>query len=442
MNRREFIKTGAGAFFIAAAGTTFGAGAPSNRVRLAIVGCHAKGRGFTVMQNALKVPGVEIPVVCDVDARARDAAAAKLKELTGKEPQKEKDVRKVLELADVDGILCETPDHWHAWAAWAAMKAGKAVYVEKPCSFCERESEILLATQKATNGIFQMGNQRRSSRSVAAAMAEIRKGTIGEPRWAKCWYGARRQPIGAGRPVAVPEWLDWDLWQGPAPRVGYTDNVVHYNWHWFYRWGTGENGNNAPHFTDLARLALGVGYPERTTSGGGRYFYEGDDWEWPDALNCTWEFPGRRFITWECVSCVSSRPYENTVTGCKVYGLGGSVVLKANDEAALFDEKGKVVREWKAGGDATEVSLTNPVQGLDVAHLGTFAACIRAHDPRTASPVDEAVKSVSLTHFANIAQRTGETVRTDPATGALAKGSAGAEFWARDYAPGWEMVAV
>ena len=85
MNRREFIKTGAGAFFIAAAGSAFGAGAPSNRVRLAIVGCHAKGRGFTVMQNALKVPGVEIPVVCDVDARAREAAAAKLKELTGKE---------------------------------------------------------------------------------------------------------------------------------------------------------------------------------------------------------------------------------------------------------------------------------------------------------------------------------------------------------------------
>ena len=440
MNRREFIKTGAEAFFIASAGTAWGAGAPSNRVRLAIMGCHQKGRGFTVMQNALKVPGVEIAVVCDVDARAMDAAAAKVKEMTGVEPRKEKDVRKVLAMKDIDGVLCETPDHWHAWTAWAAMRAGKAVYVEKPCSFCERESEILLATQKATKGIFQMGNQRRSSLSVAAAMAEIRAGRIGEPRWAKCWYGSARKPIGRGQAVPTPDWLDWNLWQGPAPRTGYRDNIVHYNWHWFRRWGTGENGNNAPHFTDLARLALGVGYPQRTTAGGGRFFYEGDDWEWPDSVNCTWEFPGRKLITWECMSCVNSRPYENTVTGCKVYGLEGSVVLKANDEAALFDAKGKVVKSWSAGGDATQVSLTNPVEGLDIRHLSRFADCIRSNDPDTASPCDEAVKSVALTHFANIAERTGETVRTDPVTGALAKGSAGAEFWTREYESGWEMA--
>ena len=439
MNRREFIKAGAGAFFVASAGTVLGAGAPSNRVRLAIVGCHAKGRGYTVMQNALKVPGVEIAVVCDVDSRAREAAAAKVKELTGRDPLKEKDLRKVLEMKDVDGILCETPDHWHAWAAWAAMKSGKAVYVEKPCSFCARESEILVATQRATKGIFQMGNQRRSSLSLAAALAEIRKGSIGEPTWAKCWYGATRKPIGRGQTVAAPEWLDWDLWQGPAPRTAYRDNVVHYNWHWFYRWGTGENGNNAPHYTDLARLALGVGYPSRTTSGGGRFFHSGDDWEWPDSVNCTWEFPERKFITWECVSCAASRPYENTITGCKVIGLEGSVLLKANDEAVLFDAKGKVVKSWSAGGDATQVSLTNPVEGLDVRHLTRFADCIRANDPNTASPVGEAAKSMSLVHLANIAQRTGETVRTDPATGALAKGSAGAELWAREYEPGWEM---
>lgn len=103
MNRREFIKAGAGAFFVASAGTVLGAGAPSNRVRLAIVGCHAKGRGYTVMQNALKVPGVEIAVVCDVDSRAREAAAAKVKELTGRDPIKEKDLRKVLEMKESCG---------------------------------------------------------------------------------------------------------------------------------------------------------------------------------------------------------------------------------------------------------------------------------------------------------------------------------------------------
>ncbi|MDD4016565.1 MAG: Gfo/Idh/MocA family oxidoreductase [Kiritimatiellae bacterium] len=443
MNRRDFIKTSAGTFFIAAGGNAFGQHAASNRVRLAVIGCHEKGRGFGVMQNAVKVPGVEIAVVCDVDSRALIAAAAKIKALTGVEPRKEKDVRRVLAMKDVDGILCETPDHWHAWCAWEAMKAGKAVYVEKPCSFCQRESEILLTTQRATNGIFQMGNQRRSDSNALAAIKAIREGAIGEPRWGKAWYMAARPPIGRGKPVAVPEWLDWDLWQGPAPRTGFHDNYVHYNWHWFLRWGTGENGNNAPHFTDLVRLALGEdGYPRRTTAGGGRFFYDNDDWEWPDSVNATWEFADRKFITWECLSCVRNNPYMNCGTGGMVYGLEGAVLFRPNCTSALYDAKGALVREWKgvsvdAGSD---LSKTMSFGSMDVAHLARFAECIRARDTRTASPVEEAVKSVSMTHFANMAQLGGGDVIADAKTGALVSASPeAARFWNREYAPGWEV---
>ena len=445
MNRREFIRAGGGAFFIATAGKVFGVAAPSNRVRLAIIGCRAKGRGFEVMQSAIKVPGVEIAVVCDVDSRALDAAAAKIRELTGFEPRKERDVRKVLEMPDVDGVLCETPDHWHAWIAWSAMKSGKAVYVEKPCSFCQRESEILLATQRATNGIFQMGNQRRSDVNNIAAIKAIRKGAIGEPVWGKAWYSATRQPIGRGKVVAVPEWLDWDLWQGPAPRVEYRDNIVHYNWHWMFRWGTGENGNNAPHFTDVVRWALGEdGYPVRTTVGGGRFFYTGDDWEWPDSVNATWEFADRKFITWECMSCVRNNPYMDTGSGGMVYGLDGAVLFRANSTAALFDKSGKVVEEWTNGcsdGAAKELNTVMSFANMDVAHLTRFAECIRDRNPQTASTVDDAVKSVSMTHFANIGQLTGETVRADATTGALVKGTARMRrFWGREYAKGWELA--
>ena len=444
MNRRDFITTGTGLFALGVAGRVLGAGAASNRVRLAVMGCHEKGRGYAVMQNAIKVPGVEIAVVCDVDSRARAAAAAKIQELTGVAPKQEKDVRKVLEMADVDGILCETPDHWHAWMAWAAMKAGKAVYVEKPCSFCPRESEILLATQRETNGIFQMGNQRRSSADVISAIRAIRAGAIGTPVWGKTWYMARRPPIGKGKETAVPEWLDWELWQGPAPRTAFHDNYVHYNWHWFLRWGTGENGNNAPHFTDIVRWALGEdGYPVRTSAGGGRFFYQGDDWEWPDSVNATWEFADRKFITWECVSCVNGQPYMNVNTGGMVYGLGGSVLFRPNETTALFDAKGKLVREWneaKGKGATGDLSKTMSFANMDVAHLRRYVDCIRAKDPRTASPADEAVKSVALTHFANMAQLGGGDVRTDPKTGTLVSAApAAAKLWNREYAKGWAM---
>lgn len=444
VSRRQFVKTGVGLCLGAASSRAVGAFAPSNRVRIAVVGCRNGGRGYDVMQNAIKVPGVEIAVVCDVDSRARDAAAAKIRELTGVEPRKEKDIRNVLEMSDVDGVLCETPDHWHAWIAWAAMKVGKAVYVEKPCSFCQRESEILLATQRATNGIFQMGNQRRSDINNIAAIKAIREGAIGEPVWGKAWYSATRQPIGKGNVVAVPDWLDWDLWQGPAPRTEYRDNIVHYNWHWMLRWGTGENGNNAPHFTDVVRWALGEdGYPVRTTAGGGRFFYSGDDWEWPDSVNATWEFADRKFITWECMSCMKNNPYMGTGTGGMVYGLDGAMLFRANSTAVLFDKAGKLVKEWKDGAASTAVSDLNKVMSfgnMDVAHLARFAECIRTGDTKTASPVDEAVKSVSLTHFANMAQLGGGDVVADAKTGALVSASSRAvKFWNREYEPGWEM---
>ena len=114
MNRREFITAGTGAFFVAAANRVFGAGAASNRVRLCIVGCHEKGRGFAVMKAAMKVPGVEIACVCDVDSRAREFAANHVLKETGVKPRIEKDLRKVLEDASIDGIISETPDHFHA----------------------------------------------------------------------------------------------------------------------------------------------------------------------------------------------------------------------------------------------------------------------------------------------------------------------------------------
>jgi predicted dehydrogenase len=443
MQRRDFLK---GAAFSVAAGTVNtaarGQAAPSERVRVAVMGCHAKGRGFSLMKTLSGLPGVEVATVCDVDARARDEAAAEIQKRTQKEPKKEKDLRRVLEDKEIDGVLCAAPDHWHAPAALMAMQAGKAIYVEKPCSYNPREGEILVEAAAKYKAVFQMGNQRRSSLVYQNAVKEIQGGVIGEPRFARCWYATQRGPIGKGKEVAAPEWLDWELWQGPAPRRAFRDNIVHYTWHWFYHWGTGECGNNATHFVDVARWALGAVFPSRVTSAGGRLFHSGDDWEWFDTQAATYEFPGQRFMTWEGLSSVKGRPYEGLSTGCMVYGLNGSVLFAPNNVCTLFDKNGKAVKEWNAkdaAADATD--RTNPTGNLDVAHLGNWAACIRAKDAATPSPAAEAHASTLLTHLANIAQRTGETVKVDPATGQLAKGSAGAELWAREYEKGWEMKA-
>lgn len=441
MNRRDFIKTGTGAFFIATAGRAFGAAAPSNRVRLAIVGCG--GRGFSVLRSAMKVPGVEIVCVCDPDRRAAEKGAAYVEKETGVRPRLEKDLRKVLEDRLLDGVISETPDHVHACSAVMAMKAGKAVYVEKPCCFCPAEGQILMRVAKETGTVLQVGSQRRASRSYRSAFDWLREtGAIGEMRYAKAWYHSDRKSIGAGRKAAVPEWLDWDLWQCCAPREDFRDNIVPYNWHWFRKWGTSEMGNNAPHFIDAARWALGIEtFPETVQCTGGQLFPKGGDFEWPDVFNSSFRYPDGKIITFDLTCHGRSRALFDVQTGALIYGEKGSLFLGPADNAQVLDEKGKVVREWTAGGiEKTEtISLTDPTGRLDVAHLTKFVDCIRAKDPKTYADADAGVKSSVLPLLANIATDCGETLHVDPKTGdCLSK--AGADKWAREYEKGWELL--
>jgi len=351
MKRRDFIKAGTGAFFIAAAGKAIGEGAPSNRVRVAVIGCHEKGRGAAILKVLAKVPGIEVATVCDVDSRARDFAADFVQKSSGNTPKKEKDLRKVLQDKQLDAVISETPDHWHALSAVLAMRAGKHVYVEKPCAFCPREGEIILETWKKTGMVFQMGAQRRSSAAFLAAVKAIRdEHAIGSPKWGKTWYMTRRAPIGKGADIPVPDWLDWELWQGPAPRENLRDNLLHYNWHWFRNWGTGEAGNNSVHFVDIARWCLGVDYPERAVSSGGKYWIPADtDWEWPDTQNISWEFPGGKLITWEGLSCANIKPYQNVSTGAMIYGDQGCAFFSPGGQVEIYDLKGKNVVIVKCG---------------------------------------------------------------------------------------------
>lgn len=440
MQRRSFVKSVLGTVVLYSSKTTlFGQNAPSNTVRVAVMGCHAGGRGMSLLGTLSKLPGVEIVAVCDVDSRARVAATARVMQSQKKQPQQVVDIRQVMDDQQVDAVLCAAPDHWHAPVALMSMRAGKAIYVEKPCSHNPREGEMLVEAAAKYRSVFQMGNQRRSSPVYQATIKAIHDGVIGEPKFARCWYATRRQPIGKGQAVAVPEWLDWDLWQGPAPRTAYRDNIVHYNWHWFLHWGTGESGNNATHFVDVARWALGVTYPERVTSAGGRLFYSDDDWEWFDTQTATYNFPGNKFMTWEGLSAVNARPYEGIATGCMVYGLDGAVLFAPNDSSRQFDGKGKEVKVWNnkvLAGDAENRS--NPTANLDAVHLGNWIECIRERRVATRTAAPDAHASTLLTQLANISQRTGEVIKIDPTTGKLAAGSAGAELWGRQYAEGWE----
>ena len=443
MSRGDFIRGGASVFTIAAAERAFGLNAPSNRVRLAVMGCHCRGRGFALMKSVIAAGGAEIAVVCDVDSRAREMAAAKVKELTGVEPDKVCDVCEVLSRPDVDGLICAAPDHWHATAAAWAMRAGKAIYVEKPCTFCPAEGEVLVRIQKETNAVFQMGSQRRSALVSLEAMKALRSGVIGRIRNGRCWYQNRRKPIGACPVAAAPSWLDWDKWQGPAPRTDFREGLVHYNWHWFANWGGGECPNNATHFVDLARWVMNLANPVRTVSQGGRLYAEGDGWrDWPDTQTCLWQFEGGETISWEGTSCQKYPAPFNAWAGLLLQGEGGSCYFGPND-CTIYDTKDKVIGHWAPShaDSAVENNNVDPTQIATVEHLTNFITCVRERNPSGCNqPVESGVASSLMAHLGNIALKTGGVVLTDAKTGHIAPASAGRELWSRTYEKGWELV--
>src|SRR5690606_33660088 len=149
-------------------------------------------------------------------------------------------------------------NHWHAPATIFGCQAGKHVYVEKPCSHNAAEGEMAVAAAAKHNRVVTMGNQRRSWPKIREAIDRVKKGDLGDVLYSRGWYNNRRGSIGQGKPAAVPSWLDYELWQGPAPKQEYRDNLVHYNWHWFWHWGNGEMGNNGIHAIDVCRWGLGV----------------------------------------------------------------------------------------------------------------------------------------------------------------------------------------
>ncbi len=436
MDRRTFIKNTS---LATAGGLTilnfpvFGKNAPSNKVVVAVMGVNS--RGAYLADCFKKLENVQVAYICDVE----EAAIQKgLKPFANdeKKPTVEKDIRKLVEKTDFDALIIAAPDHWHAPASLLGVSHGKHVYVEKPCGHNPRESEILIQASEKYKKIIQIGSQRRSMPALIEAVKLVREGIIGAPYMGKAWYANNRKPIGFGKKVPAPATLDFELWQGPAPRRPYQDNLVHYNWHWFWNWGTAETCNNGNHELDCCRWFLGVDYPTKVTSAGGRYAYR-DDWETPDTQVVAYEFGDQKCITWEGRSC-NHFPVEGGSRGFVIYGEKGTLVNIGGDDFKIYDDNNKLVKE---GGSKIKTEGTNTVSAtgnLDMYHFTNFVESVRGNAQPT-TPVADAHKSVLLCHLANIAQRTGTTLHCDPSNGYIKDNKKAMKLWKREYQKGWEM---
>ncbi|MDB5155346.1 MAG: oxidoreductase protein [Mucilaginibacter sp.] len=443
--RREFIKkvaitTGG----LALGGKTFGFTAKSynriiganDRIHVAIIGLN--GRGGSMCTTFAKQPNCLVNTVCDVDSRTipitqkKVAAAA-----NGNSPKGEGDVRKVMQDKDIDAIYIATPDHWHAPMAIMGCQAGKHVYVEKPVSHNPHEGEMAVAAARKYNRIVQMGAQRRSAPLAIQCVKELHDGIIGRVYFAKAWYTNNRKALTL-KPAPVPDWLNYELWQGPAPRQPYQDGLIHYNWHWRWNYGTGEALNNGTHEVDLARWGLNVDFPTRVSSVGGRYQFK-DDWQTPDTQIVTMDYPGRVSLMWENRSS-NGMKIEGEDRGVIFYGDNGSV-RSDGEEYTVYDQNGKVVKEVKKQGPAEDAGIqgrntASPSLGMDAQHVANFLESIR-DNKKPNCDVELGYRSVVAMQLGNIAWRVGRDLHLDPKNAHILNDPEAEKLWSRTYEPGW-----
>jgi len=434
ITRREFLDTLA----IGAAGLAVGSTAKSyaqilgsnDRLNFAVIGVRSRAYAHLSALKANK-KDARIAYVCDVDSNTLKKFAADTEKEMGEAPATEKDFRHILQQKDVDAITIAAPDHWHTPMAIAGLQAGKHVYVEKPCSHNPAEGALLVQAQQKYGKLAQMGTQQRSSPHTIEIVDKIHNGLIGRAYFAKAWYSNIRKSIGTGKEVPVPSQLDWDLWQGPAPRRAYTDNIQPYNWHWFRTYGTGEALNNGTHEVDVCRWALGVDFPERITSSGGRYQFK-DDWQFYDTLVTSFTYPDK-MLTWEGKSCQGMK-YYNRDRGSAIMGTTGTVLVD-RDGYEIYDLKGNKTSEFATGKETSSSDLTGRDSMTD-AHFANFIAGIRKGEKLNA-PVSIGNVAVTMLQLSNIAWEVNRELQLDTTDGKVLHDAEAMKGWGRDYEKGW-----
>jgi predicted dehydrogenase len=402
--RRTFLASAAAtAGIVASARSRAAVPGANERVRVAILGAGGQGRAHA--EKLLTLEDAEIAYVCDID----EQRLGEQLERVGGRAQAVGDFRRILDDPSVDAVTVPLPDHWHTPAALLALEAGKHIYVEKPCSHNIREGRMLVDAVARHKKVAAHGTQSRSAPGIREAMQMLREGVIGDILIAKCWNWQMRSNIGRRKPSTPPAQVNYDLWVGPAEWMPYQENRFHYNWHWWYNFGTGDVGNDGAHEFDIALWGLGVDtHPSLALAAGGKYFFD-DDQEFPDTAQVTLEWPGdgkpgsKRMLIYEQRLWSTNYPF-NVDSGNEFIGTKGRMFISKRGKFELRGEQNRALDRKLQSGTKADVA-ENQQNWLD---------CIRNGGTPNAN-IEIAHRTAAAAHLGNIAIRLGRALNLDPA---------------------------
>ncbi len=405
--RRTFIHQAAGALAGAASVGTTAVGAPesgavpksrtkrpssSERITIGVIGL--RNQGHNDMTRFLASRQAQVAWVADPDDAIRPEVIEQVRKIQGKPPKRVRDFRHVLDAGDVDAVVVATPDHWHAIATVMACQAGKDVYVEKPASHNVREGRAMVDAARKHGRVVQVGSHQRSAEHYQQAVEFVRSGKLGKIGLAKAGVIFQRSAIGRPADCAPPKSVDYDLWQGPAPKRPFNPNRFHYNWHFFWDYGTGEMGNWAAHHLDIIMWALDLDYPQAVSATGGVFVLgERDNRETPDTQVVLFDYPGLSLV-WE-------------LRQWSTHGQDGAVSTAFyGDQAALMVNRShwEVRPEWKNKKETYIEGFKKPGKTYLGDHVNNFIDCVRTRK-RPNADIEDGHKTAVMCHLGNLATR-------------------------------------
>ncbi|WP_288206249.1 Gfo/Idh/MocA family oxidoreductase [uncultured Parabacteroides sp.] len=413
MNRRNFLQKSAlsaaglslSPLFGSAYSAVYGQAAPSNKVKVALIGC--RSMGFSNLSNFLKYPEVECVALCDIDDEWLNKRAADVEKSTGKKvPNLYKDWRKVIDNKDVDVVIIGTPDHWHCLPTIFACQAGKDVYVEKPLSNTIEECNLMEKAARKYNRIVQVGQWQRSDPHWDEAANYLKAGNIGRIRTVKVWAYQDSKPTLPIIPDSpVPAGVDYDMWLGPAPKRPFNTYRFHYNFRFFWDYAGGLMSDWGVHLLDYALEGMNADLPSRVFSGGGKFAYPDDAMETPDTLMATYAYKDFNII-WDHACGINHGPFDKK-EGLAFFGENGTLVLtRAGWEVlpVVVDKTPRMEAVPFKKGEGK--GLYN--------HVGNFLECIKSRDLPNAD-IAIGARVAKMSHLANISCRLQREVRWDDA---------------------------
>jgi predicted dehydrogenase len=381
--------------------SVFGA---NDTIRVAVAGIH--GRGNSHIDAFCKLKGCKVVCLVDPDSRLFDAKSKAVESRSGSKPTCVQDIRKALEDKALDVVSVATTNHWHSLITVWACQAGKDVYVEKPCSHNVFEGRQSVAAARKYKRIVQHGTQSRSSERIAKQVAAVHSGKYGKLLVSKCYCCKPRWSIGSKPITTPPAELDFDLWLGPAPKQPYHENLVHYNWHWFWDFGNGDSGNQGVHEVDVARWAIpGATLPKSVIAMGGRYVNEPnfkDQGQTPNMELSVFDFGGTLLVFETRGLVVRTKKGDNKTP---------AFPFKVANEFYL--EEGAIIggQFYPQGSKKPQPLVDVPAKLSPNGPFGNFIDCVRSRKQELLNAeILQGHLSSALCHLGNISYRLGKEV--------------------------------